>query len=165
MDDWILLANQTLNWDSFLRLALAALCGAVLGWDRERKAKPAGLRTNMLVALGAATFMVIGLDYQNSLQEPSPDWLRIDPFRILSGIIGGVGFLGAGSIIESRGNVHGLTTAATIWVSAATGSACGMGFYGVAVMAIGLGLVTLIAIGFVERYSFQDREAPPARQD
>ena len=112
----------------------------------------------MLVALGAATFVVIGLNFAAALPNEEPEWMRLDVFRLVAGIIGGVGFLGAGSIIQSRGNVHGLTTAAAIWVSAATGTACGMGYYGIATMAVGLALVTLVAMGFVERVFFDSTE-------
>lgn len=149
-------------WDmeSLLRLFLATICGAALGWERERRAKPAGLRTHMMVSLGAATFLLAGLHYTQSLGQSEPEWVQADLFRIVSGIIGGVGFLGAGSIIESRGDVRGLTTAASIWVAAATGVACGMGYYGLSVMAVGLAMVTLIVVGTFERFYFRDKDKP-----
>lgn len=145
-------------WDieSFLRLFLATVCGAALGWERERQSKPAGLRTHMMVSLGAATFVVAGLHYAESLGQTEPSWVQADLFRIVSGVIGGVGFLGAGSIIESRGDVRGLTTAASIWVAAATGIACGMGYYGLSMMAVVLAMVTLMVVGAFERLYFSD---------
>ncbi len=142
--------------ESIWRLLMAAVVGAVLGWNRERSGKPAGLRTHMLVSLGAATFMVAGVDYIAELGPSEKDWLRMDPLRIVYGIIGGVGFLGAGSIIESRGSVRGLTTAATIWVSAAAGTACGLGLYGVAGTSVLLAVLVLSFVGVIERTFFGD---------
>ncbi|CAE7449664.1 unnamed protein product [Symbiodinium sp. CCMP2456] len=161
MNDISLIAiASTWSAESFVRLLLATLCGAALGWEREKKAKPAGLRTHMMVSLGAATFVLAGLHYTESLGQNEPSWLEVDLFRIVSGIIGGVGFLGAGSIIESRGDVRGLTTAASIWVAAATGLACGMGFYGLGVMAIGLAMITLVCVGAFERFFFDGKSDP-----
>lgn len=161
MNDISLIAiASTWSAESFVRLLLATLCGAALGWEREKKAKPAGLRTHMMVSLGAATFVLAGLHYTETLGQNEPSWLEVDLFRIVSGIIGGVGFLGAGSIIESRGDVRGLTTAASIWVAAATGLACGMGFYGLGVMAIGLAMITLVCVGAFERFFFDGKSDP-----
>ncbi len=158
MVDVLLAATVSSNFESFLRLLFAVICGSILGWNRERHDKPAGLRTNMLVSLGAATIMVIGMSYAATLGEEGPGWLRLDVFRLIAGIIGGVGFLGAGSIIRAHGGVHGLTTAATIWVSAATGAACGMGYYGIAGMAVVLAWGTLVAMGYVERVFFGEED-------
>lgn len=158
MFDILLIATVTSNLDAFLRLFFAVICGSVLGWNREKHDKPAGLRTNMLVSLGAATIMVIGMSFTAELGENDPGWLRIDVFRLVAGIIGGVGFLGAGSIIRAHGGVHGLTTAATIWVSAATGTACGMGYYGIACMAVVLAWGTLVIMGYVERTLFGEED-------
>jgi len=137
---------------------LAIVCGAALGWERERQEKPAGLRTHMLVSLGAATFILTGLHYTESLGQTAPSWLEVDLFRIVSGVIGGVGFLGAGSIIEARGDVRGLTTAASIWVAAATGVASGMGYYGLSITAVGLAMVTLVLVGAFERFYFPNKD-------
>jgi len=160
MEDITILATTWSAWDieSFLRLLLATVCGAALGWERERKSKPAGLRTHMMVSLGAATFIVAGLHYAESLGQTEPSWVQADLFRIVSGVIGGVGFLGAGSIIESRGDVRGLTTAASIWVAAATGIACGMGYYGLSIMAVALAMITLVVVGAFERLYFSDTD-------
>lgn len=159
MEEVIILSTWSV-WDmeSFLRLLLATLCGAALGWERELKAKPAGLRTHMMVSLGAAMFVLTGLHYTQSLGQIEPSWFQADLFRIVAGIIGGVGFLGAGSIIESRGDVRGLTTAASIWVAAATGVSCGMGYYGLSAMAIALAMVTLVVIGAFERFHFANKD-------
>src|SRR5262245_18199442 len=97
--------------DVAIRLTTAVIAGAVLGWEREAHNKPAGIKTHMLVALGSAGFMLAGLQLHEQLvsqnQAGSDDLLKV-----LAGIVGGVGFLGAGSILRSGGEVHGLTTAA-----------------------------------------------------
>ena len=130
------------------RLGLALLAGAILGWEREFRDKPAGLRTHMMVALGAAVFMVVSAHYSESFAESS--YSPPDPLRVLQGIVGGVGFLGAGCIIQSRGNVHGITTASTVWLAAAVGSAAGLGYYAITLGSVVMGLLTLIVFGFVE---------------
>ncbi len=156
----ILSAFSMFHIESALRLLLATLCGAALGWERERHAKPAGLRTHMMVSLGAATFLLAGMHYMESLGQAEPDWMQADLFRIISGIIGGVGFLGAGSIIEARGDVRGLTTAASIWLAAATGVTCGMGYYGLGIMAVGFAMITLVVVGTFEKFYFASKEKP-----
>ena len=130
--------------ETILRLGLAMLLAAVLGWDRERKHKPAGLRTHMLVALGAAAFTIVGVEL---VTEDSNE----DLARVIQGIIGGVGFLGAGAIIQSRGDVHGMTTAAGIWGTAAIGVACGLGEYALATTIGGLAFIVLSVALIVER--------------
>ena len=107
--------------EDLLRLAIAALAGAIVGTERELHDKPAGFRTNMLICVGAALFTILS----RRLAEGS----AADPTRIAAQIVSGVGFLGAGAIIQSRGNVIGLTTAATIWVVAGIGMALGAGHY------------------------------------
>jgi putative Mg2+ transporter-C (MgtC) family protein len=137
--------------DIVARLLLALFAGAALGWEREAKDKPAGLRTHMLVALGAAVCIVAGLQYSAAV-DPQHDYSTIS--RVIQGIIGGVGFLGAGSIIQSRGAVHGITTAASIWVVAAIGIASGLGQYMIAILGAGLSLFVLHGIIVLERYMF-----------
>jgi putative Mg2+ transporter-C (MgtC) family protein len=108
------------------RLGLSVLMGAALGWDREMRQKPAGLRTHMLVALGAAGFTLLGLEFVAAGPQTTGAG-NVDVLRVIQGIIGGIGFLGAGAIIHGRGEVAGMTTAAGIWVTAAIGIACGLG--------------------------------------
>ncbi|MEQ8786935.1 MAG: MgtC/SapB family protein [Pirellulaceae bacterium] len=132
------------------RLALAAVAGSALGWEREWHEKPAGLRTHMLVSLGAAAFMVAALEYTHA-DAGNDGALRLDPLRVVSGIVGGVGFLGAGSIIRSRGSVEGITTAASIWLAAAIGTISGLGFYALALTAGAMGFVILFFLGVGER--------------
>lgn len=143
--------------ETVFRLFLAITAGAVLGWERERQRKPAGLRTHMMVALGSASFMLASLELAAEAAMDSTS-IRIDPTRALDGIIGGVGFLGAGSIIEARGSVRGITTAASIWVVAAIGVACGAGMYQIAFTTVLLAFMVLTVVGFFEVKVFDDKE-------
>ena len=102
-------------------LILAIILGALIGFERAINRKPAGLRTNIVICLGAAMFTLIA----KNLAMGSPDVMS----RAISGIITGVGFLGAGVLIQDSTGIHGLTTAATIWLVASVGVACGAGFY------------------------------------
>jgi putative Mg2+ transporter-C (MgtC) family protein len=128
-------------WEDTLRLLAAFAAGAAVGLDRELHDKPAGLRTNILICVGAALFTIVSA----RMAGDAPD-----PTRIASGIVAGVGFLGAGSIIQRRGNVHGMTTAATIWVVASIGMAFGAGSYGIACVATGAIIVVLRALHAIE---------------
>jgi putative Mg2+ transporter-C (MgtC) family protein len=124
----------------FVRPVTAIVLGMMLGWNRELRGRAAGLRTQMLVSLGACVFTISALH----LFEAYPD-SRLDPIRVVSGIVGGIGFLGAGSVIQARGEIRGVTTAATVWISGATGLACGLGLYQLAIINVSLCLLTLIA--------------------
>src|SRR6188508_2420524 len=112
--------------EALVRLALAAVLGGAVGLEREYRQKPAGLRTNMLIALGSALFSILSIEL--GAGTGSPD-------RIAAQVVTGIGFLGAGAILRSGDHVHGLTTAATIWVNAAIGMAAGLGSYTVATVA------------------------------
>jgi putative Mg2+ transporter-C (MgtC) family protein len=117
-----------------LRLVLAAVLGGVVGYQRERSGKEAGVRTHMLICTGAALFTVVSIY----------GFTGSDPARIAAGIVTGIGFLGAGVILHrSGGEVIGLTTAATIWAVAAIGLAAGVGLYIISVVATVLTLVVL----------------------
>lgn len=125
-----------------MRLALAALLGGILGFERERKGRSAGLRTHMLVAVGAALF-VIG---------PTQGGMPIEDLsRVLQGIVQGIGFLGAGAIIvrTARNQVEGLTTAANIWATAGIGVIAGLGLEATAVLSTAILLVILAAMPLV----------------
>jgi putative Mg2+ transporter-C (MgtC) family protein len=128
--------DMILSWgllEPAVRLLVALVLGALVGWEREKKGKPAGLRTHMMVTLGAATFVLLGVYLDTSLADGAHQ-SRVDPGRAIQGVVGGIGFLGAGSIIQSRGSVQGVTTAASIWVSGAIGAACGIGAYWIALL-------------------------------
>ncbi len=132
-----------------LRLLLAVLLGAVLGIEREVMGKPAGLRTHMMVSMGAAAFTLVTLEIFSSVRQVMEN-TRSDPIRIVEGIIGGIGFLGAGTIIRSRGSVEGITTAASIWVVGAVGLACGAGYFKVAGIIVAFAMVIISGVGRLE---------------
>jgi putative Mg2+ transporter-C (MgtC) family protein len=127
-----------------VRLLVAAVLGGLLGFEREEKSKPAGLRTHMLVALGTALFVVIAERY---------DMSRSDLSRVVQGILTGVGFIGAGAIVKmtEEGQVRGLTTAASIWLAAAVGVAAGLGKGASAVVGTALALLILAVLPAIER--------------
>ena len=135
---------HTLGWQEIaLRLGCATLAGAVLGLNRELRGKPAGLRTNALVSLGSALLILAGIGIAAGLDRE----LQANVMsRVMQGIITGVGFLGAGVILRDTGGtqVHGLTTAATIWLTATLGVLCGAGMWPVALLGVGLTLAVLI---------------------
>jgi len=125
------------------RLLLAAVFGGLLGWERGRSEKPADIRTMILIATGAAAFTLIG--QQLITLSDNDAIIRADPTRVLSYIISGVGFLGAGAILHSKRAVKGLTTAASIWVVAAIGAACGVGEFMIAFFLFAITFVTMWA--------------------
>jgi len=128
------------DWTAMLaRLAVAVALGAVIGWEREGRNRGAGLRTNMMVSLGACVFMVLGLKFAETNDSA-------DVAKVVAGIVGGVGFLGAGAIIQFKGQVRGLTTAAGIWTCAAIGATAGSGLYSLALMTSLAALVILLAL-------------------
>ncbi|HXH07886.1 MAG TPA: MgtC/SapB family protein [Vicinamibacterales bacterium] len=131
-------------WDAVARLALAALLGAVLGFEREVSQKPAGLRTNILITLGSALFTIMSIEL-----APTP---HADPTRIAAQIVTGIGFLGGGAILRTAGDVRGLTTAATIWLNAAIGLAAGGGAFRLAVVTTVIALLVLTMLKPLERY-------------
>ncbi len=126
-----------------LRLLAAFVLGGVIGLERERRDRPAGLRTHILVTVGAALVMML------SRLVAGEDF---DPGRIAAGVVTGIGFLGAGTIIRYGADVHGLTTAATIWAASAVGLTVGIGSYSAAVVATAIIFVTLTALRRLERY-------------
>ena len=111
-------------WNFFLRMMAAALCGSLIGLEREYNKKPAGLRTLILICSGSALLVSISIDFAKLAAGGNGD-----PSRIAAQIVTGIGFLGAGAILHERGSVLGLTTASTIWSVAGIGMACGAGWY------------------------------------
>jgi putative Mg2+ transporter-C (MgtC) family protein len=144
--------------DMFARLSVAAGLALVLGLERELRGKPAGLRSHMLVALGAAAFLIVGLEILFATAEGDPS-ARIDPTRIVEGVIGGIGFLGAGSIIRSGASVHGITTGASIWLAGAIGIAAGVNNFALAAMVTFMALVIMSVLGAIERVLPGHRDA------
>lgn len=138
-----------------LRLLLAAALGSVVGLERERLDWAAGLRTHMLVCLGAALFMIVSsFGFMDVLSHPQ---VGLDPSRVASQVVSGIGFLGAGTIILRRNVIHGLTTAASLWAVAAVGLAVGGGLYGSALATTFLILVILAWLKPLERWLFRKR--------
>lgn len=129
-----------------VRLLLAATLGGLLGYEREYKGKAAGLRTHMLVSLGAALFVLVPLEAGVSLTEVT---------RVMQGIITGIGFLGAGTILKgsSAQDVKGLTTAAGIWLTAAIGIATGLGHEATAVLTTCFALVIFLLMPRLEQHA------------
>ena len=136
-------------WETFGRLLLAAFLGAILGWDREAHSKPAGMRTFMMVALGATGISLIANAMFEMLRHDTELYRGVDPTRLLEGIIGGIGFIGAGTIIRGQGHVEGITTAAGIWLTAAVGIAVGLGNYTLAITLTALALLVLMGAGYL----------------
>jgi len=140
------------------RLLLAALLGGIIGWERERKNKQAGIKTHMLVSLGSALIMLISIYGFDSELVNHPN-ARFDPARLSAQVVSGIGFLGAGAILRRSNHViSGLTTAATLWLVAGIGLSVGAGFYWAAVITIGI-IVTILPLVnlFETKFSFFKR--------
>lgn len=138
------------------RLLGALLLGGVLGFEREILARPAGLRTHMLVSLASATFAIVSLEIV-SMPEFDDEHVRADPVRLVEAITSGVAFLAAGFIIFKRGHVRGLTTGAGMWLAASLGLAVGLGLWLIAVLACLLGAIVLAVLRRIEvRFSLKE---------
>jgi putative Mg2+ transporter-C (MgtC) family protein len=147
----------------FVRLAIAATFGALVGFDRQRRNKPAGLRTHTLVSLAAALFTLITFELYFELTKESST--RADPIRIIEAVTSGVAFLAAGAIIRGRGTVHGLTTGANMWLAGAIGVACGAGLYTLAVFGVLFSIVIITLLRIIERKYIDAARSKPPRKD
>lgn len=134
--------------DLAIRLTTAAVLGGLVGLERHRADKAAGLRTHMLVCVGSALFMIVSAHGFGEVLRPS--LVRLDPSRVASQVVSGIGFLGAGTILRRKDEVFGLTTAASIWAVAAVGLAAGGGMFAAAVAATAVVLLTLTGMRWVE---------------
>ena len=133
-----------------LRIVVAAILGGVIGMEREYREKAAGFRTHFLVALGSALFMIISVHgFTDALISENH---RLDVARVAAQVVTGIGFIGAGAIVLQKNVVHGLTTAAGVWVTAAIGLACGSGMYVLAAVATILVLIGLEAFNYFLKY-------------
>lgn len=147
-----------------IRVGAAVLCGAMVGIERERKQRPAGFRTMILISLGCCGFLIIGLESMAQLSVaqvaalppgmPAPGQAEIS--RVLQGLMGGIGFVGAGAVLQSKRTVRGITTAAAVWVVAAMGAACGLGLFQLAVILSVATLFTLVVLDVFENRYFPD---------
>lgn len=129
-----------------LRLIAAIFMGALLGIDRDTKNKPLGVRTYGLVSIGACGFAIISMEL-SALAEARPGIAAIDPSRVVQGLIGGVGFLGAGAIFRSGDNVSGTATGAGIWAAGVIGLCCGFGFFVFGAMVLASAWLMFAALG------------------
>ena len=134
------------NWSDVVPLLLAVILGGIIGLERQVRDKPAGLRTNILICLGSCVYTMISISLVGS-----------DPGRIAAQIVTGIGFLGAGAIIQSGASVHGLTTAAGIWIVASIGMACGTKRYFMAVVVTLLAVLALMLLSPVDKKLTKDR--------
>lgn len=144
--------DEVTTLEMTLRLLAAAGLGAALGLERELNAQPAGFRTHLLVSLGSAMFAVAGVVVAGS-----------DPTRVAAQVVTGIGFLGAGAILRDGGSVKGLTTAASLWVTASVGLACGLGSVAVAGIATVIALAALVLLKLLEREVFPQRRGRVVR--
>lgn len=143
--------------DLVLRLTAGVVLGAIIGFEREFHRQPAGFRTHSLVSLGAALFTVVGaFGFSGDLADPT---------RVAAQIVSGIGFIGAGTILQHRGHIRGLTTAASLWSVAAIGTAAGAGLYVVAGVGTLLILVVLSLLDRVEAFARDRLDMPPDRTD
>lgn len=136
-----------LNADFVLRLLVAGILGAIIGLDREYRAKEAGYRTHFLVSLGSALIMIVSqYGFQDIIKESS---VTLDPSRVAAQVVSGIGFIGAGTIIFQKQIVRGLTTAAGIWATAGIGLAVGAGMYIIGIVAMVLTLIGLELLSYL----------------
>jgi len=137
-----------------LRILLTTVLCALIGLERQYRHKPAGLRTNILVGIGTTVMTIVSIEIARLAPDPS----SVDISRIMSTILTGIGFIGAGTIIREHGSVQGLTTAASIWVVVAIGMATGMGLYAVAGITA---VITPIVLVILEHLKIEEEKFPP----
>jgi len=135
---------------AILRLLVAAGLGSIVGLEREQHGRSAGLRTHLLVSLGAAMAMVVSLHF-GQVYRHEAGAIQVDPARVAYGVMAGIGFLGAGAIIHYGAGVRGLTTAASLWCAAAIGLGAGFGMFLISLVATGVVLFALAVLDFVDR--------------
>jgi putative Mg2+ transporter-C (MgtC) family protein len=129
-----------------LRIAAGAVLGGVIGYERDRHRRPVGLRTHLIVAMTAATFMVVSSQFVYWQHYGKDDFVEVDASRIAASVVSGIGFLAGGSILRSGATVQGLTTAAALWLVTAIGMCAGSGMYVEAVIVTGFGIVALTVL-------------------
>ncbi len=147
-----------------MRLLLAVALGAVIGFEREQLARPAGLRTHMLTALPAALFTIITMEIHADVALEAGS-SSTDPIRIVEAVTAGVAFLAAGAIFRSQGDVQGLTTGAGMWFAGAIGVACGAGYAILAVMATAMAAMILVAVRWLETHAGTKGDEPGDSRD
>lgn len=155
MTEWLNHTDLGLSQTDWLfRLLFALVAGAILGIDREVRRRRVGIRTYMMVSLGSAIFTIIAIEMSLSMGDIN---LSADPTRVIQGVIGGLGFLGAGAIIQGDKKVGGMATAASLWVAGALGLSAGAGFGLFSVVCAILAASLLAASRFMEHRGADDR--------
>jgi putative Mg2+ transporter-C (MgtC) family protein len=145
-----------LSANFWIEVGLAVLCGAVLGLDREIRRKPMGFRTSILICLGAAMFVKLGLDLTEHTGDPS---------RVLGQVVAGVGFFGAGVIFTRKSSVRGVTTASTVWILAAVGALVGASEWGAALGVTFVSLMVLVVFDLLEDWIVRPLQREPKPGD
>lgn len=154
------LTMGSLPWEIFtVRIFGAILLCGMIGFERESRNRPAGLRTHMLVGLASAIYCILMLELLDRGGDYS-DPVRIDPLRVIEAVTSGVAFLAAGMIVFSGGKVRGLTTGASLWLAASVGLACGLGLWGVATMTTIPALAIIRLIKVAEDKVHDEKQAP-----
>lgn len=138
----------------FLQILLAAFLGALIGLEREYKRREAGFKTFSLVALGSCLFTVIGI-HLGSVSNTLNSYIQIDPGRVIQAVAVGIGFIGSGLIIQRKGQIEGLTTAAALWAAAALGIGVGVQLYFLAILGTLLTIIILAGFRLIEEKLFQ----------
>jgi putative Mg2+ transporter-C (MgtC) family protein len=141
--DFLFIRTALPELEIFGRLIVSLFLGGAIGFDREVKNRPAGLRTHMLIALAAAIFSIATLEIIADLEKSGH---TADPLRAIEAVTAGVAFLAAGTIIQSRAQISGLTTGASMWLAGSIGLTCGFGYFTIAVLATCLALIVLVAL-------------------
>ena len=142
---------RLVHWELLLRLVVGTALGGVIGYERERHGRPAGLRTHTIVALASTTFMLVSTHFVYFQHYIKDDLVAVDPSRIAASVVTGIGFLGGGAILRTGLSVQGLTTAAGLWLVAAIGLSAGAGMFVVSVAATVLGMLALVVMRRAER--------------
>jgi putative Mg2+ transporter-C (MgtC) family protein len=149
---------QEIFYNPIGKLLTAAVLGGILGWERERRGRPAGLRTHILVCIGVTLMMIVSeYIFEKYKMFAADSIIRVDPARIAAQVVAGIGFLGAGTIMRFRTMVRGLTTAASLWTVAGIGLAVGSGCYLPAVLTTILALIALLLLPLFEREIKRDK--------
>ena len=134
-----------------LRLGASVLFGGAIGYERERREQPAGLRTHLLVSLASATFMIVSTQLVFFQDYAKDGLVHVDTSRIAANVVVGIGFLGGGAILHAGPRIRGLTTAASLWLVAAVGLASGAGMFVLALITTSISLFALVVLRYLER--------------
>ena len=145
--------------EALARVMFAGVCGLVVGFDREAKHKPVGVRTYVLICMGAAAYAIISLELAFRFSAEAGD-TTVDPSRLIQGIVGAFGFLGAGAIINAQGRPRGLASGAAIWLAGSAGVACGFGiiWFGLALSIVGA--LTMILLEWCQARLGTEKRVP-----